>query len=295
MSQRTIQRDLKILSGLFPDLQTDGNKDMAGWSWKHNRAVNDFPAIDPPMALTFKLAEHFLSRLIPPAVMELIRPYLDCSDNVLDSLDKPGLAGWKDKVRIVPRTQPLIPAEVAPDIIKVIYEALLEGQQFRGRYRRRDGDEAEYDFHPLGLVFRESVVYLVATVWDYQDLRHYALQRFQHCRLLDESAVPPDGFNLDDYIASGTFEYTESEGKTIKLTVLLTKGAAYHLQETPLSEDQQITARKDERVQVTATVKESQQLRWWLLGFGDQLEVVRPKRLRDKFRSVSESMKDLYG
>ena len=294
VSQRTIQRDLKILSRFFPDLRNDGSKDVTGWFWKKNSAVHDFPGIDPPMALTFKLAEQFLSEMIPPAVLQLITPYFDCSEQILSALDKPELAGWKEKVRIVPRTQPLIPAAIDPATVEVVYDALLHGRQFRGRYRRRDGDEAEYEFHPLGLVFRESVVYLVATVWNYHDPRHYALHRFQRCRLLEVPARAPAGFDLDDYIASGTFEYTEPEGKAIKLTALFTAGAAHHLRETPLSDDQRITDKKDGRVQVTATVKDSQQLRWWLLGFGDQVEVVKPKGLQEEFRAAAEGMRGLY-
>jgi predicted DNA-binding transcriptional regulator YafY len=294
-SQRTVQRDLKILSGFFPDLRSDGSKDVAGWFWEQNSAVHDFPGIDPPMALTFKLAEQFLSELIPPALLELIRPYFDCSEQILGALDQPELAGWKEKVRIVPRTQPLIPAAIDDKTVAVVYEALLHGKQFRGRYRRRDGDEAEYDFHPLGLVFRDSVVYLVATVWNYHDPRHYALHRFQRCQLLDDDARSPADFDLDHYIASGTFEYTKPEGKPIKLTTLFTAGAAHHLRETPLSADQQLTDKKDGRAQLTATVKDSQQLRWWLLGFGDQVEVIRPKGLREEFRAVAEGMWGLYG
>ncbi len=246
------------------------------------------------MAFTLKLAETFLAKLIPPAVMELIRPYLDCSENVLESLDKPGYATWADKVRILPRTQPLIPADVDTDVIKVIYEALLDGRQFRGRYKRGDGDVAEYDLHPLGLVFRESVVYLVATVWDYPDPRHYALHRFVQCEILDATLSMPDGFNLDKYLSKGTFEYADVEGKEIKLTAIFTEEAAHHLRETPLSRDQKVTHKRDGRIQVTATVKDSRQLRWWLLGFGSQVEVVRPQQLREGFREVCEEMSAIY-
>ncbi len=53
-------------------------------------------------------------------------------------------------------------------------------------------------------------IYLVATVWDYRDPRHYALHRFKKCSMLDEVAVPPKDFDLDDYLRVGAFEYVES-------------------------------------------------------------------------------------
>ena len=191
VAQRSIQRDLNNLARIFPTLMSDGNRDAAGWYWEQDTGVHDFPAMDPTMALTFKLAETFLFELIPPTVMKLIQPYLDSAGQVLASLDAPGYSVWPEKVRIIPRTQPLIPAAIDAGVLRVIYDALLHETRFRGRYRRRDADEAEYDFNPLGLVFRGSVIYLVATVWDYQDPRHYALHRFTHCEPLEKRLTCP--------------------------------------------------------------------------------------------------------
>ena len=292
VAQRSIQRDLNNLAEIFPTLKSDGVRDAAGWSWEKDTEIHDFPAIDPATALTFKLAETFLSELIPPEVMAMIQSYLDSAGQALASLDTPGYSVWPEKVRSIPRTQPLIPAKIDARVLRVIYDALLREKQFRGRYRRRDKDEAEYDFHPLGLVCRGSVIYLVATVWDYQDPRHYALHRFTHCEPLKERLSQPEGFDLDTYINTGTFQY--AYGKDIKVTLLFLPNIAIHLQETPLSDDQKITQKRDGRTQITATVQDSNQLRWWLLGFGDSVEVVRPKRLREEFKTVAKRMGRMY-
>jgi len=44
-----------------------------------------------------------------------------------------------------------------------------------------------------------------------------------------------------------------------------------------VSKDQRIIDKKDGKVQVTATIKDSQQLRWWMLGFGDPVKVFKPR------------------
>ena len=139
VSQRTVQRDLGRLAGIFPDLMTDKNPDVAGWSWRKNSTINDFPSIDPPMALTFKLVENFLQNLIPPSVLGLIQPYLSTSDTVLAELDDRNYRDWSSKVAIVPRTQPLIPATVDPEVVRVVYESLLHQKRFRGWYNARSG------------------------------------------------------------------------------------------------------------------------------------------------------------
>jgi predicted DNA-binding transcriptional regulator YafY len=61
---------------------------------------------------------------------------------------------------------------------------------------------------------------------------------------------------------------------------------AAHLYDTPLSKDQVITQTRTDAAYVTvsATVNDSPQLLWWLLGFGQQVEVLAPKRLQKAIR-----------
>ena len=295
VTQRTIQRDLKALSAVMPGLLVDDEKDFPGWSWAKEALLLDLPAMDANMALTFQLADHFLKIMFPPSVLNRLQPYFDSADNVLKTVDHPGYSHWGEKVRILSRTQSLIPATIREDVVAVIYEALFKGKQFRGRYIRRDKDEVEYDIHPLGLIFRESVVYLVATIWDYQDPRHLALHRFKQCDLLDEDAVAPEGFDLDQFLSEGSFDYCDEENNTIQLKVLFSNWAGHHLLETPLSEDQKTEEKEEGQLQVEATVKDSAQLRWWLLGFGDFLEVLEPEALRVEFADICHRMSECYG
>ena len=108
---------------------------------------------------------------------------------------------------------------------------------------------------------------------------------------------------LDDlgaYIAAGAFEYPSAVEETeadSTLQLRMSEGAAGHLHETPLSEDQIISDDPDTPgwVKVTATVQETEQLYWWLLGFGAQLEVLGPARLRERMVANVQSLVGRYG
>ena len=50
----------------------------------------------------------------------------------------------------------------------------------------------------------------------------------------------------------------------------------------------------DGRVRVTARVRDTMQLRWWLLGFGEQVEVIGPETLREEFAETAREMHGLY-
>ncbi|MBT7327215.1 MAG: WYL domain-containing protein, partial [Gammaproteobacteria bacterium] len=200
---------------------------------------------------------------------------------------------WTDKVRVVPRTQRLIQPKIDEDIVKVIYDALLNDRKFIGTYLKRGVRVSkEYPVSPLGLVFRDGVTYLVATLRDYPDVRQMALHRFRGAEPLDEKVTPPKGFKLDHYINDREFDYPE--GDFINLEFKAKDFVIQALRETPLSHNQGIRPFEDDWVIVSCRIKETQQLRWWLLGFGAQVEVLQPRHLREWFKESAQNLYQMY-
>lgn len=290
---RTIQRDLNTLSSIFP-LTVDEREKPFGWSWAKSARVMDIPGITPPAALAFRLAESHLADLLPPSVLDYLEPHFQRAREVLKTTSLGGFKAWSDKVHVIPRGLRLKPAKVEADVQHVVYEALLARQRFSTLYLPRDGEQAvEYEVNPLALVLRQGVTYLVATLWDYDDVKHLALHRMQSATPLDHKARQPGNFRIDDYLESGAFAYPVSTRK-IKLRALFDIATAHHLLETPLADDQTLKADGEEHMLLKATVDDSAELRWWLLGFGDGVEILSPKRLRQEFRNVAIKLGELY-
>ena len=61
-----------------------------------------------------------------------------------------------------------------------------------------------------------------------------------------------------------------------------TRATAAHSHETPLSDDQTIEGIDVEHVLVTASVRDTAQIEWWLLGFGEGVTVQDPSTLRER-------------
>jgi len=174
-----------------------------------------------------------------------------------------------------------------------VYEALLMNKQLLVHYSPRGQEEnKEYTINPLGLVLKDGLFYLICTLWDYSDFRLLVLHRILDCQIQDVPAIIPDGFNIDAYIASGELDF--SVGNQIQLKVLFEASAAVHLGERPLSSDQTIEKQDDGRVLISATVIDSSELRWWLLGFGQLVEVVEPHPLRDDVSKIAKEMSAHY-
>lgn len=81
---------------------------------------------------------------------------------------------------------------------------------------------------------------------------------------------------LRRYEEDGRFGY--GSGKRIRLRMRIAKAAGQHLLESRLSEDQLVKERVDV-YEIAATVVETERLKWWLRGFGGEVEVLAPKGL----------------
>lgn len=290
---RTVQRDLRELCELFP-ITFDERKPIT-WRWDRNAMSFDIPGMDRTAALTLKMVNEFMARLLPQSCLESLGPNLRRADRVLEEQGGKGLSSWPSKVRVVTRSQPLRPPEVASGVTDVVYEALLNDLRFKGQYRKKGAEKFEnYIVNPLGLVVAEPVMYLVATLWDYDDIKLLPLHRFGQIELTHEPLRKPKGFQLDKYLEQGELNFPVPGNKTIRLKVRFDKTAAAHLLESSLSSDQKITECDEDEVMLEATVLDTLQLRWWLLGFGDQVEVVAPKSLRQEFAETARNMAGYY-
>jgi predicted DNA-binding transcriptional regulator YafY len=211
-------------------------------------------------------------------------------------MERGGLQSWPDKVRIVQRTQALQPPTIPPVVMSTIYEGLFYDRQFVGVYCSR-GEKVGQEFvvNPLGLIFSDPVIYLVGTLWQYSDIRLLALHRFKMARLLMDSCRRPAGFDLDAYLKSGVVEFPVGEEKgEIRLVIRMASEVTHHLRESRLSSDQKIGVEEKGFIRITATVADTMQLRWWLLGFGDKVEVLEPPVLRAEFAGIARAMGQYY-
>jgi len=286
VSRRTVERDLAELAARFPLYCNDKGKPN-GWLWAADGAPA-IPGLTMAESLSLSLIEDLLRPLLPGAVFEpLQRQFVQARRNLVEQAKTNPRARWPEKVRYLSPAMPLMPPKIEDGVLAIIQEALLADLQVDATYQKRPGAEEpmEMRIHPLGLVQRGPVTYLVATVFNYTDVRIMAVHRIRSASMCDEPARRPEGFTLDKYIREGALHF--GNGKIITLVAQVSEGLAGILEETPLAENQRI--KKDGRgYRVIARIEETQQLRWWILSQGESLEVLKPIRLR---REIGETLK----
>lgn len=293
VTKRTVERDLNDLSRLFG--LTCNNKSVPyGWHWMEGTSFN-LPGLSLGEALSLRLVEEQLRALLPAALLRALEPRLQqARDKLAELASSTAPARWTDKVRYVPASQPLLPPQIAPGVVDTVQEALMHEQQLEVQYQRADDPvAAAYTLHPLALVQRGPVSYLIATAFDFPDIRTYAVHRIRSVAMLELAARVPPGFNLDTYLASGALQFGAAD--TIRLKARVDEPLANILRETPLAEDQTLGQPRKGFCALTATVRDTWQLRWWLLSHANQAVVLSPTALRDDLTLRIADAAVLYG
>ena len=291
---RTVQRDLQKIheDNLFP-LEADQSARPYKWRWPKEGYV-DIPTINASQALTFVMAYQYLRDILPPTLLEHLLPLVAQAQSVLSHPKNSQVERWADKVAILPRQLTLLPATVDTQVHHAITRALFAEKQIEAIYQPRGREPREYRLSPLALVLRGSASYLVATANGYDDPLHFALHRFISAEASTRGVSVPHGFSLQKHIREDQeFDYPLQDDM-IRLVALFDAERSHHLHETALSEDQELVKIDDDRERLTATVKDTQELRWWLLGFGEGVEIIEPVSLRAEFREIAEAMGRIY-
>ena len=139
-------------------------------------------------------------------------------------------------------------------------------------YKNAAGKISNPEVMPLGLAQQGPRLYLVCRYRDFDDERSLALHRIISAKASTLTFKRPKDFDLEKFDNDGQFGF--GEGIRIRLTFRIQKEYGYHIVESPLSTDQQVTEIGDQ-FEISATVVDTAQLKWWLRGFGGAISNVR--------------------
>jgi predicted DNA-binding transcriptional regulator YafY len=289
LTKRTVERDLVELSTLFP-LTSQADTKPFRWRWIEGKKL-DVAGLDLADALSLVLAEQAITPLLPAALLQALAPRFALAREKLAALGTHPFSRWTEKVRSVPAALNLQPPRILPEVLATVQEALLRERRFTVAYTAPQAARAkEITLNPLSFIQRGPVPYLVATAFGYDDIRLYALHRMTRPHLLTAARHVPPGYTTDCYLRSGALDF--DPGVPIKLRARVSNELAIYLAETPLAPEQDLIPRANHH-ELRATVRDSWQLRFWLLSQGPALTVLGPDGLRqsiaDQLRRAAEA------
>lgn len=277
---RTVQRQLDELTRHF-DIERDERSKPYGYRWKLHADGLSVSGLTEKESLVLALAQQHLRVLLPPTVMASMAPFFEQAHARLAShpdraAGERSAGDWMRKVRVVSNSQPLLPPEVPAPVLDAVSRALWHDEWLDVTYRNAAGRSIEGRVMPLGLAQQGERLYLVCRFEGHDDVRMLAVHRIRSAGGCGFHFKRPADFDLEAYESDGHFAF--GDGTRVELEFLVAKAAGLHLLESRLCEDQRAT---DEGAcwRISARVPATQQLTWWLRGFGDDVTVLAPSAL----------------
>ena len=293
VSIRTIERDLSRLPDIFPSLIEVDDRSKP-FTYRQPVNARKYSAMNPTEAICLELAFSFLNPILPKKTLDPINPYLKEADAVLNESHAKKYKNWKDKVLTINEGLQLQSANVTQKVINNIHEALWDEKVVIAKYQSRTKKYADnYKIHPAGLVYRGRIIYLICSFDDNPNkIVYLPLQRFKSIEILPEEKSFHHGKKVANLVKDLLgFKLND---KKLKVKLKFSKMAGAHLFETPLSKKQTIKETRDGYFMVEDEVIDNMELRYWIRAFGDEVEVVQPKILRDEFTKLSKRLRKKY-
>jgi len=293
ISERTVLRDMQSLPEEFPDkiFVLDEQKP---YRYKLPKGIPKDSAMSPQEAVCLQLAKEYLNPILPPGALDPIAPYLKEAELILEQQQTDArIKNWRKKVLTLNEGFNLQPAQMKEGILENVHEALWQGKVINVQYKSKNKAQAsEYSLHPCGLVYRGRISYLICSFEnDTKNFIYLPLQRFEAIEITSEDSEHKD---TDVKTVARSLVGFNKNKKKISITLKFTHFAGGHLLETPISLNQKISKTKDNYYLVSDKVDDDMELRFWIRAFGDEVEVIKPKSLRNEFRAMATRMGKRY-
>lgn len=182
---------------------------------------------------------------------------------------------------------------------KPIYEQLLDAIANRRSVRIRYGslkEEAEIvtRLSPYRLFFSRRSWYVVGRSSLHRAKRTFHLGRISQIELLDDRFQIPRGFSIEQYLGNAWHMIPE-KGPDREVVIRFSKLVAQNVAEVNWHKTQRLMFDDDGSLDFRVTVSGLNEISWWILGYGDQAEVLQPPELRQMIADRAKRMVAKYG
>ncbi len=144
------------------------------------------------------------------------------------------------------------------------------------------------DVNPLWLLFVGRAWYLLAYSTKHREIRTFKLGRIRKLTVRERTFEPPADVDLEGYF--GQAWSMIPEGKLYDVCLHFEARVAGNVAEVQWHPTQKVEWNDDGSAEFSVTVDGLGEITWWILGYGDQVEVVAPQLLRKRVADVAAAV-----
>ncbi|MBN2623252.1 MAG: YafY family transcriptional regulator [Acidimicrobiales bacterium] len=283
VSERTARRDLEALAMAGIPVYSQAGRN-GGWSLVGG-ARTDLSGLTAAEARTLFLVAGPSSAVTPEAKAALRKLVHALPETFRAEAEAAASAVVLDPARWGASSPP------PPPHLDALQRAVVAGVQVRLGYADRTRNVTERTVHPLGLVAKSSVWYLVANTD--AGLRTFRVDRVQSVEVTGEPVVRPDGFDLAD-AWQDVVAAMEERRNAFRAVVHADAQAVRWLRGRFGPQVVVGDTLDDGRIEVEIGAWSAGALAYDLVTFGDHVEVVRPPEVRDQMARIGAELVERY-
>lgn len=290
VSRRTIFRDLRMLQD--SGIQIRYEEQRQGYSLPAETFL-------PPTDLTL---EETLSLLVlchelggRAGGIPFLRPAQTAALKLLSTLpnhlqEQTGRLTESIAIRLDPRN-PLVDSQPHYELL---IHALTKRRCVRILYRSlTERNDILTLLSPYRVLFNRRSWYVIGRSSLHRSIRTFNVGRILKAELVEGHYQIPPRFSLERHLGNA-WNMIREPGKRCEVVVRFQKMVASNVAEVHWHKTQHVVFNDDETIDFHVTVDGLREITWWILGYGDQAEVLKPQELRDAVQRCAESMLKVY-
>ena len=285
VSRRTLFRDLELLEEAGMPYRFERHEGGYAIEQSQFLAPVHFD-MEEALALIL-LTRKFLARSVHPAFRAASAAALKLEGALPDRV-RAHIGDYLDPVSV--QWPPMTDAASANGMFALLQRAMAETRRLRLSYDSiQDRRTIDVILDPWRLVFITRGWYLLAHSLTHGETRTFKLDRILKIEPTGEVAQPPpEGFSEKTHFGAAWRMIPEGQIHTVRLR--FSAKVAPNVEEVLWHASQATQRLEDGRLDFTVRVDGLKEIQWWILGYGDQVEVLAPIELRQRIHEAARHM-----
>ena len=284
VSRRTLYRDLKELQKAGVPIYYDKKHHC----YEINPAFSfSLPYLQPKEALGLLL-------LACLAKLHYGMPFADCAlkavlkiQSNLPTQIKRYCAAMLHNITIENQHEPR--SHLYDKVFAQLQKAILKRQIVNIRYYLPHQQKTiETDLKPYHLMYKDSIWYVLGKSVFFKTVHPFRLDQIEKLNILNRCFIEEADFDLSEYL--GRAWSVDREGRLYNIKLRFLPDIARDVAQVQWHSTQTVTFEADGSAIFEFRVDGLNEITWWILGYGDKVQVLAPKILRQKILGIARNM-----
>jgi len=181
------------------------------------------------------------------------------------------------------------PMDSLDKVFSQLQKAIAKKRKVQLRYGSLfEDEEITTILSPFHLRYHNRGWYVVGKSSLHKSLRTFKLNRIKELRVLKKCFIDSEGFRVDEYLGRAWSMIPEGRIYDVKLRFL--PKVAKNVAEVQWHSTQELTRNQDGSATIEFRVDGLGEIIWWVLGYGDQVQILAPAVLRHRAVKMAENM-----